>query len=109
MYRSRKKYANPDAKSSGESPQEEPLLSEPPKQKTLKDMIAGSLSDQPWQHKKYTSLSAIWQGAAMRRRRHMRPSNKSLGVCAVDSSGPHEKTPRPGCNIGKIIVFNFWH
>ena len=98
---------NPDAKSSGESPQEDPSSSEPPKQKTLKDMTMGSLSDQPWQHKKYSSLSAIWQGAAMRRRRHMRRSNKSLGVCAVDLSGPHEKTPRPGYNIGKNHCFYF--
>ena len=37
----------------------------------------------------------------MRRRMHSRRSNASLGVCAVDLSGPHEQTPRPGSQIAK--------
>ena len=43
----------------------------------------------------------MWQGAAFRRRQHRRRSNVSLGVCAVDLSGPHEVTPRPGGQIAK--------
>ena len=50
---------------------------------------------------KYSIDNQLWQAAGMRRRQHARRSNVSLGVCAVDLSGPHEPTPRPGRHIQK--------
>ena len=43
----------------------------------------------------------MWQGAALRKRAHVRRSNVSLGVCSVDLSGPHVATPRPGLQTHK--------
>ena len=63
--------------------------------------MKGELADTPWQHEKYKSTSALWQGAALRRKQHFRRTNASLGVCSVDLSGPHEPTPRPGEHVGK--------
>ena len=67
----------------------------------LKDLVRGDVADRPWQFKKYAADNAVWQGAALRRRMHHRRTNVSLGVCAVDLSGPHEPTPRPGGQIAK--------
>ena len=67
----------------------------------LKDLVRGDVAEQPCQFKRYSADNAVWQGAALRRRMHHRRSNVSLGVCAVDLSGPHEPTPRPGGQIAK--------
>ena len=65
--------------------------------RTLKDLVTPFDKDkQPWQYKKYSAENSLWQGAALRRRAHVRRSNVSLGVCSVDLSGPHSPTPRPG-------------
>ena len=64
--------------------------------KTVKDLLAGLKDGTPWQNAKYNPASALWQGAGLRRRAHPRRSNKRLGTCSVDLSGPHEATPRPG-------------
>ena len=69
--------------------------------KELTELVQGDLADSPWQNQKYTADNAVCQGAALRRRMHHRRSNVSLGVCAVDLSGPHEPTPRPGNHIAK--------
>ena len=61
----------------------------------------------PWQHQKYSAEHSLWQGAALRRRAHPRRSNTSLGVCSVDSSSPHEATPRPGNHIHKNPCYYF--
>ena len=74
---------------------------EPRQVMELKDLITGEIKDEPWQNKKYSADNALWQGAALRRRAHQRRTNVSLGVCAVDLSGPHEPTPRPGGQILK--------
>ena len=70
--------------------------------KTVKDLVTPFDKDMaPWQSKKYSAESALWQGAALRRRAHPRRSNVSLGVCSVDLSGPHEPTPRPGLHTSR--------
>ena len=74
----------------------------PARQVIVKDLVVGLNDDDvPWQHKKYSSDNAVWQGAALRRRMHPRRTNKSLGTCSVDLSGPHEPTPRPGDHVKK--------
>jgi len=62
-----------------------------------------------WQHQKYSPESFLWQGAALRRRVHPRMSTKSLGVCSVDLSGPHEPTPRPGNQIQRDRILQQRH
>ena len=80
--------------------------SETPKE--LKDLMAGNISDKPWQKQKCSAGNALWQGAALRRRMHHRRTNVSLGVCTTDVSGPHEPTPRPGGHIAKDPCYCFW-
>ena len=80
----------------------DPVVSEPvpaEANNTVNDLLAGLSDDVSWQHKKYSSDNAIWQGAALRRRMHPRRTNKSLGKCSVDPSGPHDPTPRPGLGV----------
>ena len=62
----------------------------------------------PWQYQKYSAESSLWQGAALRRRAQTRRTNKSLGVCSVDLSGPHEPTPRPGNYVQIKPAHYFW-
>ena len=73
----------------------------------LEDLVAGEVPEKPWQFEKYSSDRALWQGAAMRRRMHMRRSDVLLGVCCVDLSGPHEPTPRLGKHISKDQCYYF--
>ena len=69
--------------------------------------ITGEIKDEPWQNKKYTKESALWQAAAQRRHMHRRHKNQSLGVCSVDLSGPHEGTPQPGLRISSSQAHYF--
>ena len=63
----------------------------------MQDLVIDFTKEEtPWQHKPYEAENMVWQGAAQRRRAHPRRTNVSLGTCAVDLSGPHEPTPRPG-------------
>jgi len=80
------------------NPVSDVLTSQPAK---LEDLVTGDLSDKPWQNEKYSSDSALWQGAALRRKMHQRRTKTALGTCSIDLSGPHEPTPRPGGNIAK--------
>ena len=51
----------------------------------ITDLITAlDASKAPWQHEKYSKENSLWQGAALRRRAHVRRSNVSLGVCSVD-------------------------
>ena len=74
-------------------PSEPPPHPEPPGEaahpRELKDLVKGDICGKPWQHQKYSSENALWQGVALRRRMHCRRSNVSLGVATVDLSGPH--------------------
>ena len=45
----------------------------PPETKTVQDLVTPFDKDKaPWQSKKYSAESALWQGAALRRRAHSR-------------------------------------
>ncbi len=73
----------------------------------LEGLFTGNLPQEPWQNKRYNSDDRIWQAAAMRKRQHARRTNTSLGVCTVDLSGPHEPSPRPGCQLHRDPVTYF--
>ena len=80
----------------------EPRVPEATTTKKLEDLIVSlDTESEPWQSMKYSKFSALWQGAAQRKRLHPRRTNKALGVCAVDLSGPHEATPRTGGHYKK--------
>ena len=70
----------------------------------LQELIKGDPPPEPWQHQRYSADNRVWQAAALRKRAHYRRSNVSLGVCSVDLSGPHEPSPRPGCQIHRNTV-----
>jgi len=96
--------ASSNAYDNDEVPEPPTPHEQPRTPRTLQDMVTPLPSEDdhvPWQYLKYTRESAVWQGAAQRRRAHPRRSNKSLGTCCVDLSGPHIPTPMPGQHYRK--------
>ena len=69
--------------------------------------FVGDIPAKPWQEESYDKKNALWQAAAQRRHLHHRHSNRSIGVCSVDLSGPHEGTPQPGHRVGSSLAHYF--
>ena len=67
----------------------------------LSDLFDGAVAEKPWQHQRYSANNRTWQAVGLKRRAHVRRSNRPLGTCTVGLSGPHEPTPRPGNLIHK--------
>lgn len=93
------------AHSSDKVPQVSPPSSEPKEKKNLQDLATGFADEKPLQNAKYSSDSALLQGAALRRRTHPRRTIVSLGTCSVGLSGPPKPTPRPVAQVHENHVF----